>query len=653
MNRDFKSYKIKILDKEFIQEEEIISEKTAKIFFFDKNEKISELELAYFDKTKSKELFEKDDNIVLSNCFFDNFPVLYGDYKQLILQNCIILNNNQLKFDIEISEEFDFFGSFFISPEIDFGASIFNAEVNFSDCFFKTDSFILNQSTFYNGLIFKNSKFTDGIKQFEKIEVIKGEVNFNNVEFSNGNISFQDSKLGTERSSFIFCRFGNGFADFTRTNFGGNVISFERANFGDGNISFRSADFGKGTVDFRRAEFGNGEKIFIHTNFGDGNVKFVNSIFKSGKVNFRLADFGQGDVDFHFTHFEKTDLLFDRTKFHNGTVDFRGVDIESGRVNFNHLEFGNGDFIFESFEQKKGNFWIRNSVFGKGFINFENALCKNIELSVENVDFGYGSVSFNNSIFKKIKLKNTQINSYFDLRVKKAQELDLSNAVIKDVLDLNPTKDGLNVEDLYIQGVRLLGRIYIDWERSNVKEKIINQKVSYKEKSDQFRILKENYRNMGLYEFEDLAYVEFKRMESKVKYAEIEGKNSFTKIRKKIIHTLEIIILDKMGQYATNPVRVLLSMLIAYLSFSFLFLLLEYLFPNNAQILSSLFPPGSSQIMGKIGKAFYHSAITFLTIGYGDYYPVGIIRILSAIEGFVGLFMMSYFTVAFVRKILR
>ena len=54
-----------------------------------------------------------------------------------------------------------------------------------------------------------------------------------------------------------------------------------------------------------------------------------------------------------------------------------------------------------------------------------------------------------------------------------------------------------------------------------------------------------------------------------------------------------------------------------------------------------------------VAKAFYHSAITFLTIGYGDHFPFGAIRWMSGIEGFVGLFLMSYFTVAFVRKILR
>ncbi len=57
--------------------------------------------------------------------------------------------------------------------------------------------------------------------------------------------------------------------------------------------------------------------------------------------------------------------------------------------------------------------------------------------------------------------------------------------------------------------------------------------------------------------------------------------------------------------------------------------------------------------MSLLGKAIYYSAITFLTIGYGDYYPLGASQWLAGIEGFIGLFLMSYFTVAFVRKVLR
>jgi hypothetical protein len=90
---------------------------------------------------------------------------------------------------------------------------------------------------------------------------------------------------------------------------------------------------------------------------------------------------------------------------------------------------------------------------------------------------------------------------------------------------------------------------------------------------------------------------------------------------------------------------------ITYILFSLLYLLIGSL--GNIHIVSSLFLPDDPRVLNPVGKAFYHSAITFLTIGYGDYYPDGIARWISATEGFVGLFQMSYFTVAFVRKVLR
>ena len=52
-------------------------------------------------------------------------------------------------------------------------------------------------------------------------------------------------------------------------------------------------------------------------------------------------------------------------------------------------------------------------------------------------------------------------------------------------------------------------------------------------------------------------------------------------------------------------------------------------------------------------NALYFSVVTLATIGYGDFAPDGFARIIAGTEGFMGVFMMSYFTVAFVRKILR
>ena len=58
-------------------------------------------------------------------------------------------------------------------------------------------------------------------------------------------------------------------------------------------------------------------------------------------------------------------------------------------------------------------------------------------------------------------------------------------------------------------------------------------------------------------------------------------------------------------------------------------------------------------VFDKILGNLYFSAITFFTVGYGDCSPLGFFKILAPIDGFIGVFLMSYFTVAFVRKILR
>ena len=85
-----------------------------------------------------------------------------------------------------------------------------------------------------------------------------------------------------------------------------------------------------------------------------------------------------------------------------------------------------------------------------------------------------------------------------------------------------------------------------------------------------------------------------------------------------------------------------------YTFFSVLFMVLTLF--TSADVVSSL---GDPDKLSLVAKSFYHSAITFLTIGYGDHYPYGAVRWVSSLEGFFGLFLMSYFTVAFVRKVLR
>ena len=49
----------------------------------------------------------------------------------------------------------------------------------------------------------------------------------------------------------------------------------------------------------------------------------------------------------------------------------------------------------------------------------------------------------------------------------------------------------------------------------------------------------------------------------------------------------------------------------------------------------------------------YFSVVTFTTLGFGDYTPVGISRIIAAMEALAGAFIMALFVVVFVKKMTR
>lgn len=52
-------------------------------------------------------------------------------------------------------------------------------------------------------------------------------------------------------------------------------------------------------------------------------------------------------------------------------------------------------------------------------------------------------------------------------------------------------------------------------------------------------------------------------------------------------------------------------------------------------------------------SCLYYSVVTFTTLGYGDFTPVGISRALAAIEAFTGSFTIALFVVVFVKKMTR
>ena len=52
-------------------------------------------------------------------------------------------------------------------------------------------------------------------------------------------------------------------------------------------------------------------------------------------------------------------------------------------------------------------------------------------------------------------------------------------------------------------------------------------------------------------------------------------------------------------------------------------------------------------------ECLYYSVVTFTTLGYGDFTPVGISRAFAALEAFIGSFTIALFVVVFVKKMTR
>ncbi len=461
------------------------------------------------------------------------------------------------------------------------------------------------------------------------------EFSMENAWITRGDIIFESSRFKTELTSFHNTRFPDGYFNFK------NVI------FESGEVTFKNCKFGEGEKNFQYASFYSGTVSFVNTEFTGGDINFINTKFGQGDVSFKVARFGSGKVDFHFATFNDGKISFERTEFGDGRVDFRTVEFGTGRVNFNRSVFGEGEVVFDECEMDAGKFSFKRAIINAGLFSFEEVMFEHVDVSFERTYFGNGKVSFYKTWLHSLSLNFCHLDGFVDLRMNQCLVLDLSNTIVRDIIDLNPHEFTANIQTMYMAGMRLIGRIYLDWRLNHVKHLIDTQgSSSHRVKAEQYRILKENFKNLGLYNDEDRAYVEFKRHESRADLESATTQEPVSALYQYPLYWFKLGLFDKAGLYATSPVRVLITMLISFILFSFLYEFL--LIFSNANIVATV-----DDQLSIVARSFYHSAITFLTIGYGDHYPFGAVRWVSAIEGFLGLFLMSYFTVAFVRKILR
>ena len=270
-------------------------------------------------------------------------------------------------------------------------------------------------------------------------------------------------------------------------------------------------------------------------------------------------------------------------------------------------------------------------------------------IKFSEIVFDHSSISFIDSICDELVFMACTFQNYVNLQVVRIKELTVQECTIEKIVTLS----GARIDKLSFLNSINLGNIYIRWTSNIAKEhkgksrlklfkkanafetvdRIYDQhniceerNFTSEEFASQFRMLKENFRNIGYYDDEDKAYRAYMKYKNK----------GFPRNLLKIFNLI--------GGYGTQPLRVLLTALVVIFGFAGLQLWQNWIgFVDKTQSFGS-----------KFIEAIYFSGVTFFTIGFGDMAPLtGAAGIATVIEGFLGVALMSYFVVALVRKLLR
>ena len=363
--------------------------------------------------------------------------------------------------------------------------------------------------------------------------------------------------------------------------------------------------------------------------FLDGFTNFQKSTFESSKICFTKVVF-EYPILFDYTIFKNCDVSFSSAKFNNGKNTFVKTQFIKSSVSFEHSIINNGYHQFNVSKFVQSEILFNNADYDKSIIEFFDC---NID---EDTSLSFYRSKLGSLIFNNLTIKNV-INLDFD---------SCSKLIIKSSLILGSVKfpQSHTLDGLLIRNLDVVGQIIVNWDAKYLNHLIYDNDSLIDSKLHPFLIFKEAYRKLGYYDREDAAYIEYKRCERKnQKRLFLNSINTKFKYLLRfpyyVLYFFKWLLFDVIGEFATNPKRVLFSYFIIFLIFGAIYTVFPSLMYSKCDIEKN---------------GFYYSIITMLTIGYGDIRPDGLLaQILSGLQGFLGLFLMAYFTIAFSRKILR
>lgn len=364
---------------------------------------------------------------------------------------------------------------------------------------------------------------------------------------------------------------------------------------------------------------------------GEDYLHMMQMQIKSGDVDFSYAGFYNIKLDICDLMIENGNLEFNSARFYNadislGSIACGGTQFFKPEVSFRYITADTLHVETMLMSQKLS-------------VDFLCASTQNSTILLDPLPSTFNEINFVKAQINKITITNAEIAS-LDVREAKIKELefcrckfyglceiegDIKDICINSCLNSAVFKLLLpRTDKLSFSGTINNGRICFADFKSSVKaiqKHIDHSSCDYQ----QWLMLKENFRQSGEYENEDICHLRFQREK--------------TKKERNIIKKAGRYFLDCISGYGTNPLRMLGVILATIVLFGTLY----YFVPifDYHGVTSWL-------------EHIYASGITFFAVGYGDLFPLNVItKMVSLIEAFMGVSATSYFLVLLSRKVIR
>lgn len=353
----------------------------------------------------------------------------------------------------------------------------------------------------------------------------------------------------------------------------------------------------------------------------------------SGYIDFSYAGFYDLNLDFVNLSIECGNLWFKNARFHNtqislGTIKCSGDQLFQPEVSFSGIIAENSKIDAMIMSQKLS-------------IDFICAKTTHTTITLDPLPTAIQELCLSRATIEKITVTNAEIDSLWIteadidfLEFKRCKFLGLSQINgdirtlhINDCINSNVFKiSSPQINKISFANTINNGKFcFSDFKTSIAASLKANVLKDSSGDANQLLMLKENFRQIGEYQNEDICHLLYQKLK--------------TKQERNILKKFGRYLLDSISGYGTKPFRMLLAILVLIVLFGSIY----YFIPLFAY-------HGANTWIEHI----YVSGITFFAVGYGDLFPLNTItKMVSLGEAFLGVSATSYFLVLLSRKVIR